>query len=73
MLFTFGKWNIRRAAVAGKVKEVGKYMDSFFDKAEEMLYAAQAQGKNITRISAVSDLGGMAYETHLCPNCKFMI
>jgi hypothetical protein len=60
-----GEWNIRKAALSGKMNRLIRWVWKNIDKAEIKVREMGAQGKNVSRFIIVGDLNYMSQATNI--------
>ncbi|ODN02368.1 SEC14-like protein 2 [Orchesella cincta] len=65
----FGEWNLRKAAITGRMNKLIRWTYKFFEDASKRVREQQTEGKNVTQFTAVMGLDGFSPLTHTCALC----
>jgi hypothetical protein len=65
-----GDWDIRKAALAGKIPRLIKYIDTLVEEVTVLIRKSQDMGQNITQFSLIMDLNNYNLAQQGCAQCK---
>ncbi|CAL8080045.1 unnamed protein product [Orchesella dallaii] len=62
-------WDIRRAALQGKLPRLQRYMDKLMDEISMKVVSLRNEGKNVTRWVLLTNVEGFNIVQHACSSC----
>lgn len=65
----YGDWNVRAAAVAGKIKHITHYCLRSVERVTTKVRELQAQGNNVTQWVLLLNMDGFNLINQACPTC----
>lgn len=70
-LFTFGSWDVRKAALSGQIKLLVRYLVKTVFEMPQLKAREEglADGSNATQFVVIADLGGFNLRQQLCVRC----
>jgi len=67
----FGKWDIRRVALAGRIDLLSRYLDRILEEAvTKVREQRNVTGNDVTQYVMIIDGNGYNLRQHACVSCK---
>jgi len=65
----YGDWNVRKQAIAGKIKQLTHYSLRGVERATRGIRRLQGEGKNVTQFILLLNMDGFNLINQACPTC----